>query len=267
MFWLLPVGMVAVVLLYAGLRVAEKRRHRLGAAAYALGAMYIVDSGTIRGVLHGFGYDYKFATRGSGSSSESWTELEVALAPGYPFALRFEDHKHHDEVVDVRVGSPQFDQRFLLEGAPASIVAKLFLPDVQQWLLKFSEGAIEIQTKVGGPGEVLMVAMRGWTEDVAEIRQRCEIAVGLAMRIRDLHRALDQNAAQLLLADGATPYRPLASAAPLEASRQQRDHEVTALVAAQHQRDLQHAEQARTVLLVLFGILVGAFILVSLLYG
>lgn len=258
MFWFLLVGSVVVWGAYAGFRSNAKRRDRLGAAAQELGATYHPGLSSIAGVVQGFGYDYKFVTRGSGSSSESWTELEVALTPGYPFALRFEDHRHKDHVVDVQVGSPQFDERFLLEGAPASIVAKLFLPAVQQWLLKFSKRAIEIQTKVGGAGPVLMVAMRGWTEDVAEIRQRCEIAVGLAARIRDLHRALDQNAAQLVLADGAAPYRPLASAAPLETSRQQRDHEVTTLVAAQQQRDLRRAAAQRTTVVVL--VVIGAII-------
>ena len=258
MFWPVIFCVCFVLAIYVSLQKAAGRRDRLGEAALTLGAEYHRDSSSIRGVMNGVSYDYKFVTRGSGSSAESWTELEVALAPGYPFALRFEDHRRHDEVVDVEVGSPEFDNRFLLEGAPATVVAKLFTPIDQRWLLQFAKRAIEIQTKAGRTGEVLMIAMRGWTEDVAEIRERCEIAVAMAGRVRELHRALDQGAAQLVLANADAPYRPLPSEAPLELSRQERDNEVTALVAAQQQRNLRRAAAQRSVLIVLMAIVVIA---------
>ncbi|MBK9036517.1 MAG: hypothetical protein IPL61_35595 [Myxococcales bacterium] len=216
-----------------GIVRASTRRDMLRELAASLGGE--ATSNTAAGQLDGVRVRLEFATRGSGSSSESWTYVDGVLPSGYPLVLHLEEHGWFDagkiargEMIDVVVGDLPFDQKFRIEGAPADVVQRLLTPPTRAYLL--AQRRVELTTTPGN----LRMAVRGWLEQPADARAALALVAGLASGLRAASLALDAEVPMTTGAGGA--YRAGPDDAPLRAAREARAEEVARVEATRTAR-------------------------------
>ena len=182
------VALILVVSIWT-LRALEKARSRrrelLESALGEVGETVVVnqETGAAAGRVRGFSVRFAFLTRGAGSSSEAWTEVEVDVEHE-PLVLGVRRQGRREErlieeglAIDVEVGEPVIDGAYLIEGAPAAVVKRLFPAAVCAKL-----GAVdpdEVETRAAG----LRVAKRGWKEDQASVAALVDLAVSLAEQV------------------------------------------------------------------------------------
>src|SRR5688572_1970154 len=109
-----------------------------------------LDGGEVRnrsgvgGKYHGLAVSYRFVDRGRGSDHQPWTVIEVDLPPEYPLAMRIvagspeERELAEGRAVDLQVGDPEFDLRFIVEAAPSDVVRHLLDPEALRLLRRFA---------------------------------------------------------------------------------------------------------------------------------
>ena len=141
------------------------------------------DTGVARATVRGLPLRFHFTSRGSGSSSESWTEVEVDV-PHEPLVLSLRLQTKRDWIlvrdglaVDIQLGDPEFDEKYLVEGAPAAIATRVLDPAVRRKLLLDEPN--EVETRPFG----VLVARKGWREAPADIQSLADLAVSIAQNI------------------------------------------------------------------------------------
>lgn len=189
-----PVGVLVVIaavvgIIYAAIRHNNVTRARRAALlSETLGkedpdVVVVPDTGIARATVRGLPVRFHFTTRGSGSSSESWTEVEVDV-PHEPVVLSLRLQTKRDWIlvrdglaIDIQLGNPEFDEKYLVEGAPAAIVSRVLDPAVQRKLLL--DAPDEVETRAFG----VLVARKGWRETPADIQSFVDLAVSIAENI------------------------------------------------------------------------------------
>lgn len=181
------------------------------------------DRGTLTGKIGGRSVSAALTSRGEGSSSKAWTEVRVERGgPAVDVSLWVQGLLDTIDVkrglaVDVVVGDPAFDGRFVIEGAPEAAVREVFADADLRSALLAVRGVEATQ-----PGSVVMVARPGWVwgEDLARMIRAAWL---LTARVCEVAKDADEA--------GATPYRgapevsdPIAAAdlAALERARAMR---------------------------------------------
>src|ERR1700733_8274422 len=174
------------------------------------------DGSHAAGSGRGLPITYRYETRGSGSSSESWTEIDATIPAAYPLAIHVRRHAWRDRahieaqaMVDVEVGDPEFDRAFLIEAARADVVKILLDADARRLLSAHHN--VELDTISIVDRRILRFAVRGWIEDVAIATAAIDGVARLGAHIRDAFAAAD---AATPAVDGGSPYRPMLDDAP-----------------------------------------------------
>lgn len=146
-------------------------------------AVFVDDKGQASCTFRGFPMRFRFATRGAGSSSVPWTEVEVDV-PHAPLTLAIRPQKDRDAhlvreglAVDVELGNPLLDAKYLIEGAPRAIVTRVFTREVQAKLLACAPD--EVDTVSTG----ILVARRNWREVQSDVQALVDLAVSVAENI------------------------------------------------------------------------------------
>ena len=220
--------------IWATMRGNQRRRSALEAIASKLSGAADSKHASATGTLAGIPITLRFTTRGSGSNAESWTEIDAQPPAGYPLSLSLHAHGWFDkgkiergDLVDVVIGDDAFDQRFLIEAAPADVVRHLFPPELRGYLMSRKELGLGT-TKVGDAGTlVLRLSVRGWLEKPEDFSPALDQMAALAARVREAHATADQ--AVTPTAPGGAPYRPTVDAAPARDARAARAAEVAKL--------------------------------------
>ena len=183
----------------------------------------------VTGTCAGAAIAFRFETRGSGSSAEHWTEIDVDIPGAYPFTLNLRRHAWRDrskiergEMVDVETGHARFDEAFLIEGAPTDIVRELFDDALLRTLLE-AETHVELISHREGKRAFLRFATRHWVEGVIAARAMIEGVAQIPRCLRQAYAAADQEIATELVGG---PYRPEASDRPARDVAARREHEV-----------------------------------------
>jgi hypothetical protein len=196
-FFTLLIGMVIAIWFVASGAVKKARSHRgkiLQEALTEEDPAVLVDptTGTAECKVRGVPVRFRFATRGSGSSAESWTEVEVTPPPG-PLVLSMRRQRRRDAklirdglAVDVLIGDPELDEKYLIEGAPAEIVKRVFTLPVRQKLL-----ALDLDELEASPG-TMKIARRGWKEEHDAVQALVDLAVSLAEAVAPAVEATKQ---------------------------------------------------------------------------
>jgi hypothetical protein len=229
--FLVPLG-IALALSHAS---AERRRGTLARIAEGLveGAC---QPATATGVCRDLEVSYTFVTRGSGSTSETWTEIAAAIPAKYPLSIHVRRHGRSDwariergEMVDVIVGAPEFDAAFLVEVAPADVARLLLDQDARSLLEQYDP--VELTTVTVDNHRVLRFSFRTWCEDSELAIVLIDQVARIASRVRDAYRLAEQSTAT----DDATggPYRP------------ELDETATRAAAAQRTVEVHHLEALR----------------------
>jgi len=129
-------GIIAIAVVAAV--VTAKRERVTGALAAAAsilhGSQIDRQNSSTRGHLYGVPVELRLTSRGSGSSSTSWTEvdayLSVADTRDLTIELRPETRRERNLrssalVHDIEIGDAAFDEAFVLEAAPAEVMRRL----------------------------------------------------------------------------------------------------------------------------------------------
>lgn len=250
-----------VIILVVHARARATRTEALSIAAAILGGEYSVPDGAAWGTKLGPRVELKYTTRGSGSSSESWTEIAVDLPPGYPLAVFVRRHGLGDrsqvargEMVDVEVGDPTFDAEFLIEAAPAAIAIRLLDAPARAFLAGYVD--VELIDRGSGDSHVLVFATKGWLQAREQLLPALEATAAIGRGVRDAFAAAD---AAIEPVDTGSPYRPQLDDQPARDEQARRANEVRAIGALRVQRE---ARRQRDV--VLAAVIVGIVFVISI---
>ena len=243
--------------------LAKRRRTTaLDQIASYLGGLHGGASAT--GKSQGVAVTFSFATRGGGSSSESWTEIDVEVPRGYPLTLHLRRHAWRDkahiasgDMVDVELGDPAFDQAFLIEGAPADVVRQLF--DLETRNVLAAHKRVELDTLDEGGHRRLRLAIRGWLEDPAIAKASIDAVARIAAAVRDAHAELESSTS--MSAQGS-PYRPMLDDRPARDRAAAHADEVACVEGARGER-LERRRRLTLILVLLFA----AFCILLSVYG
>jgi hypothetical protein len=246
MVFLIVLG-VGVTIFAVSANVASRKAtsDRLFGLAKRLGG-HVTNSNEIAGTCGGVHITYRYITVGSGSSSEQWTEVRAALPDAYPLAIYMRKQGWLDRgriqsgaVVDVEVGDAGFDARFLIEAAPAAVVAKLLDDHTRRFLMK--QGELKLETD-DNHGKQLVLSLYGWIEEPARAELVVDELVRIVKRVRESFEAVNITKVEIAgspfremavaTEDPHAPERQRAEVQRLETRRAQRlsDQRVTALI-------------------------------------
>jgi hypothetical protein len=257
----LPVVMLVVVAVFAALIYSQrnKRRTMLEQIGRMLGGGHD-GSRTAWGSKLGLETTYRFATRGSSSNTEHWTEIEIELPP-YPLSFNVRRHGWFDRgkiergtMVDVIVGDPVFDEAFLVEAAPADAVKRLLDDVVRTQLATYR--TVELTTETKDDQKVLRLAIRGWIEQEGDAQRAAELPVRIASRVRAVFAHLEKEAPTSI---EGSPYRPMIDGAAARATAAKREAEVAAIELLRTER-ARRAKTLAVILFVAFGVGLLAFL-------
>jgi hypothetical protein len=256
-FWVLMV--VAGVALVVSRVSNSRKKARLAELGTLLGGGHDERSSAWGSAL-GAPARLRFVTRGSGRTSESWTEIDVELPAHYPFALHIRHHGWFDqgkiergEMVDITVGDRAFDDAFLIEAAPADIVRQLLDARVRFQLATLPRFQLATTTTTVS---VLRLEILGWI-DIGVARSAIETLVAISTGVRQAYAQLE--AAVKPLVTGA-PFRPELDDRPAREAAAARQAEVDRI-------ERLRSERPSSAMLVGVVIAVGVVILFTLLSG
>lgn len=252
---------VIVIAIAATSAASSKRKGVLERVAAELGGTST--SNGLRGAIDGVAVSLDYETRGSGSSSESWTYFGAALPGGYPLALAIDRHGWFDrgkiergEMIDVIVGDRAFDDAFRIEGAPAEVVKGMLTPELRAYLM--AHARVEVRT-LEGPS--IRIAVRTWLTEHADVQRGLGMTARLAASLRQVSLALD---AQVPATTDGDAYRALPSDQPLRAARAARADEVARVEAVRRER----SSNEMVVMMAIFAlVLVGAVLGIAVVLG
>lgn len=170
---------------------------------------------------------FSLITRGTGV--ERWTEIEVKLPPRYPLVMHVrrrrafdEDRLERGELVHVDLGDWVVDRTYLIEAAPAEVIRRLFSDELRVYL---SEHEVELSTQMA-EGAVLKMRVRGWLDELVMARPAIELAVELAIGVREAYARVEEESP---LGLGGAPFRPEPDAQRSRRAAEEREAEVRRL--------------------------------------
>ncbi|HEU4534455.1 MAG TPA: hypothetical protein VFS00_10070, partial [Polyangiaceae bacterium] len=155
------------------------------------GATVEASKGVVRGYSAGAAIEIRFVTRGSGSYSESWTEVEAAVdTRGLLLALRRQTPEEESLVreglaVDLQTGDDVFDHAFVVEAAPADVVLALLTPEIREGLLALRNVAL----RTGEAG--VRLEQPAWVKDGARLRAMAVLAAKVALGVPAARASVD----------------------------------------------------------------------------
>ena len=256
---------------------ARKQLDALTIAGRRLGGKRVGEASFVDGHLAGLPMRFMLTSRGIGSGSEAWTELECQLPSAtaanlqlalWPSGRDLEREVAAGHRIDIVVGDRVFDTAYMIEGAPTDIVRAVLDAETRAALLAL--GRCELRFPRPGPGlpnptdapasfAVVQLAMRGWLEDEAGIIAALNALARLAQR---LVAAPTEVIEAIPLQTSGTPYRAITSDAARTDARARQAHEVRALEALRKRRAADGTTTgslgAITALLVVGGIIILA---------
>lgn len=195
----------------------------LRGVAHWMGGTYHRGERIARGTRDGIPAAVSFTLRGTGyertSRDRRWTEIDVAIPPGYPLSLHVRRHDWTDQhlietsaMVDVLVGDPAFDRAFLIEAAPAQIARRLLSTPVRQLLASYDAAVLTTETLDERP--VLHLAAPTWLPE-QRITAAVSTLVSVSLEVRTVYATIDAAA----LRGSGSPYRPQLDDAQVDAQR------------------------------------------------
>lgn len=231
-----------VVIVMASSNAAAKQKAarltKLAAIAAHLGGQHDT-SGKAWGTALGPKTTLDFATRGSGSSSENWTHVEVEVPAVYPLAIHVRRHARSDQhviargdMVDILIGDQVFDDAFLVEAAPADVVRTLIDLDVRGLLAAHKEVDLETVDRPDGT-RCIKLGFRGWVEELELIKGPLAVMAKLGAHVREAYAKADTALEQAAPGD---PYRPIVDAQPARDAQAVRESEVGRVKAVRDKR-------------------------------
>lgn len=136
------------------------------------------------------------------------TTILVPVPAGYPLSIDIRkktlgSRLLASDVPRLALGDVQFDNAFAVEAAPAAVVAQLLGVRVRSFLLDHRDCVIMV--KAGRLQVTGLGILRA-----AEAAEAIDLAAGVVGGIRDAFAMLAEKAESIGLADGASPYRPIA---------------------------------------------------------
>lgn len=144
--------------------------------------------GVVRGLSGDVPIEVRFVTRGAGSYSESWTEVEAPVElKGLLLSVR--PQTEHEEAlvreglaIDLRTNDAAFDDAFVVEAAPADVTLSLLNAEIRAEL-RF------LQTVSLLTGEsALRLEQREWESDVGRLRVLVKLVAKIARGVPDAGR-------------------------------------------------------------------------------
>jgi hypothetical protein len=199
---------------------------------------------------------FRHADRGNGDVSEPWTEVSADLPKHYPLRMRIERGrvKPGQPVIDIELGTPVFDEFFIVEAAPADVVRQWIDEKARQFLMA-QPGLIELTAWTGQ----VQFATIGSIYDSAKALELADFVAGLAARLREAYAAADR---ALPAAETGSPYREEGGAptVDIQARRQQeidQVHMVSNLRSDRESRRNGLIALAFILLIVLTGFVIG----------
>jgi len=222
MAFLIVLGVgVAIFAVTASVSNRSAMNERLFKLAKHLGG-HVTSSNEIAGTSGGVPITYRLTTHGSGSNTEQWTEIRAALPDAYPLAIHMRRQGWLDRgriergvVIDAEVGDAAFDARFLIEAAPAAVIAKLLDAHTRQFLMK--QGELTLETE-DSHGKQLVLSLYGWIEEPARADLVVDEVVRIVKRVREAFEAVNVTKVEMT----GSPFREMAVASedPHAAERQ-----------------------------------------------
>lgn len=223
------VGFVMVAIItYAIRSSAESTRRRastLGSIGNWLGYPHDVGENFVIAKRDGATVKLAYETRGSGSTSQSWTEVSVDIPAAYPLTLYIRRHALFDgskiaggTMVDVIVGDEAFDTAYLVEAAPAAVVRELIDHRARAYLMGASH--MELVTERHGARATLKLSIRRWEEDFPSAQVLVDEAIRLARRVRDVYARI-ANPPPIQIE--GSPFRPQLTAVASDAAYARED--------------------------------------------
>ena len=240
-------GLVAVVVAWSNIASRRVMTDRLFRLAKTLGG-HVTSGNSVAGTCHHIQVNYRFVTRGSGSNTEQWTEVRAQLPDAYPLAIYIRRQGWLDrgriergQIVDVELRDAAFDARFLIEAAPAAVIAKLLDVQARQFLLRQDE--VTLETEDAG-GKCLVLSLRGWVEDPAAAEHLVEELTRIVRRVREAFEATNTTTIEAT----GSPFRemPVAREDPQAAERQRAE-----VVRLERKRASRFAHERMTALIFL----------------
>lgn len=254
---------VIALLLYSIQSSAEStrtRRSTLYSLGNWLGYPHDVGDNFVTARRDGSTVKLAYVTRGSGSSSESWTEVSVDIPSSYPLTLYVRRHGFFDRgkiaggtMVDVLMGDQAFDDAYLVEAAPADVVRQLIDHRARAYLMGASY--MELVTERHGERATLKLSIRRWEEDFPSAQVLAEEAIRLARRVRDVYAKL---AAPPPTQVEGSPFRPQPTAVASDRAYARED-EVERVRVLQPKR----AQQDLDLAMVILGVSVAGCLVVA----
>ena len=251
-------GLVAVVVAWANISSRRLMNDRLFVLAKTLGG-HLTSGNSVAGTYRHIQVNYRFVSRGSGSSTEQWTEVRAQIPDAYPLAIYIKRQGWLDrgriergEVVDVELSDAAFDARFLIEAAPATVVAKLLDTQARQFLMRQGEVTLETEDT---DGKCLVLSVRGWVEDPPAAEHLVEELTRIVRRVREAFEATNSSTIEAT----GSPFRemPVVREDPRAAERQRA--EVQRL---ERKRASRFAQQRLTA--IIFLAVVAFFVVMSI---
>lgn len=140
--------------------------------------------------------DYELTHRGE--EVAAWTAISAPLPASYPVQLRIErgqlERGSHE--VDVELGTPDFDDAFVVVAAPTDVTKILVDAQTRQFLLA-QRGALELEVF----RTTLTFRVTGWKTDRADALALVDFVARLASRVRAAYAEVDRD-------PSGNPYRP-----------------------------------------------------------
>jgi hypothetical protein len=211
-------------------------------------------SNTVTTRLHDVTVEYKLGDRGVGSAHESWTEVTADLPEHYPLTIRIERGrvKPGNPTIDIDLGTPVFDEFFIVEAAPSDVV-RLLIDERARSFLMAQPGLIELRTI----GRHLQFATIGWITDPARALELANFVAEIASRVREAYAAVNEVPAT----ETGSPYPPEATS-PVDQLEARRKAEFEAIGVVSTMRYDQYKRRGAVVfwvivVVVLFGIALG----------
>lgn len=210
---ILFVGGLIVVILIGNERQKKKLEMTFGWMGEKLGGGKNVEERLAWGDIGGATISFRMTSRGAGKHKTFWTEVDAEIPEKYPLLLLVRKHGFFDqgkidrgEMVDVIVGDAAFDNRFLVEAAPAEVARILLDPRERSYLLQLADKLhFDIDTIRTADKPLLRLSVRDWIYDINDAMRACEAMAAIAGRVRDAYAAVESASE---VRDVGSPYRP-----------------------------------------------------------
>jgi len=220
----------------------------------------VVSTNAITLVRHGVTVEYELADRGAGSNREAWTEVSARFPAHYPLRMTIERGrvKLGEPRIDIELGTPLFDEFFIVEAAPSDVVRHLVDDPARQFLLA-QPGLIELRAF----GDTIRYATIGWVQSAAKATELADYVAGLASRVRDAYAAANVDP----VVEAGDPYRPQAIAVG-RVQQVRREQELDQLRAIEQVRYDRFTQQGnRTMMLIIVGVVAAILLGLVLVRG